>query len=169
MHSSSTVDVYLEIGSDPVIEHCSGIRFAAYPSSLVRVGTLQVGHPVLCSDWGSSNLNGSITTGQKAFYCERLLSYFTDTVAELEFTTRGETRKVMACLCSSRSGTAGRARPDVVGTLLAVGEWFANMSAFFHLLHLLTLMSGFDYAHEALGSFPTILRMVSSLHSMYNQ
>ena len=45
MHNSTAVDVYLESGSDPVIEHCSGIRFAAYPSSLVRGGTLQVGRP----------------------------------------------------------------------------------------------------------------------------
>ncbi|KAN0094713.1 Tubulin binding cofactor C domain containing protein [Tylopilus felleus] len=41
MHNSTVVDVYLEIGSDPIIENCSGIRFAAYPSSLVCGGTLQ--------------------------------------------------------------------------------------------------------------------------------
>jgi hypothetical protein len=41
MHNSTAVDVYLESGSDPVIEHCSGIQIAAYPSSLVRGGTLQ--------------------------------------------------------------------------------------------------------------------------------
>ncbi|KAG6380165.1 tubulin binding cofactor C-domain-containing protein [Boletus reticuloceps] len=41
MHSSTAVDVYLESGSDPITESCSGIRFAAYPSSLVRGGTLQ--------------------------------------------------------------------------------------------------------------------------------
>ncbi|KAF8556601.1 hypothetical protein OG21DRAFT_1602168 [Imleria badia] len=41
MHSSTAVDVYVECGSDPIIEHCSGIRFAAYPSSLVRGGAIQ--------------------------------------------------------------------------------------------------------------------------------
>jgi len=44
MHSSTAVDVYLESGSDPIIESCSGIRFAAYPSSLARGGTLQDKH-----------------------------------------------------------------------------------------------------------------------------
>ncbi|KAG8216041.1 tubulin binding cofactor C-domain-containing protein [Butyriboletus roseoflavus] len=41
MHNSTAVDVYLESVSDPIIEHCSGIRFAIYPSSLVRGGSLQ--------------------------------------------------------------------------------------------------------------------------------
>ncbi|KII91822.1 hypothetical protein PLICRDRAFT_38679 [Plicaturopsis crispa FD-325 SS-3] len=33
MHASTAVDVYLHIPSNPVIEHCSRIRFAAYPAS----------------------------------------------------------------------------------------------------------------------------------------
>lgn len=33
MHTSSSVDVYLHVSSDPIIEHCSAIRFAGYPSS----------------------------------------------------------------------------------------------------------------------------------------
>ncbi|KAG7442799.1 TBCC-domain-containing protein [Guyanagaster necrorhizus] len=36
MHTSRTVDVYLSIPSHPVIENCSGIRFAGYPSALQR-------------------------------------------------------------------------------------------------------------------------------------
>ena len=34
MHTSSGVDVYISIASNPIIEHCSAIRFADYPSSL---------------------------------------------------------------------------------------------------------------------------------------
>ncbi|KDQ49108.1 hypothetical protein JAAARDRAFT_201129 [Jaapia argillacea MUCL 33604] len=34
MHASESVDVYLCIPSNPIIEHCSGIRFGAYPFSL---------------------------------------------------------------------------------------------------------------------------------------
>ncbi|KAL1745953.1 tubulin binding cofactor C-domain-containing protein [Schizophyllum fasciatum] len=34
MHTSKAVDVYLSITSNPIIEHCSGIRFAPYPSAL---------------------------------------------------------------------------------------------------------------------------------------
>ncbi|KAK0223850.1 TBCC-domain-containing protein [Armillaria fumosa] len=36
MHTSRSVDVYLSIPSHPVIENCSGIRFAGYPSALRR-------------------------------------------------------------------------------------------------------------------------------------
>lgn len=35
MHTSHNVDVYLSISSNPIIEHCSDIRFAAYPSILL--------------------------------------------------------------------------------------------------------------------------------------
>ncbi|GBE83465.1 tubulin binding cofactor C-domain-containing protein [Sparassis latifolia] len=34
MHTSSNVDVYLHVPSDPIIEHCTGIRFTGYPRSL---------------------------------------------------------------------------------------------------------------------------------------
>ncbi|TFK53137.1 TBCC-domain-containing protein [Heliocybe sulcata] len=34
MHTSSNIDVYLAIPSNPIIEHCSGIRFSSYPPSL---------------------------------------------------------------------------------------------------------------------------------------
>ncbi|KAI0649916.1 tubulin binding cofactor C-domain-containing protein [Trametes meyenii] len=34
MHTSSNVDVYVSIASNPIIEHCSGIRFSDYPLSL---------------------------------------------------------------------------------------------------------------------------------------
>ncbi|TCD63589.1 hypothetical protein EIP91_005197 [Steccherinum ochraceum] len=34
MHTSSHVDVYLSIPSNPIIEHCSNIRFAKYPTHL---------------------------------------------------------------------------------------------------------------------------------------
>jgi tubulin-specific chaperone C len=34
MHSSQNVDVYLDIRSNPIIEHSNGIRFAPYPSFL---------------------------------------------------------------------------------------------------------------------------------------
>lgn len=33
MHASSHVDVYLSIPSNPIIEHCANIRFAAYPAT----------------------------------------------------------------------------------------------------------------------------------------
>ncbi|KAI0705377.1 tubulin binding cofactor C-domain-containing protein [Earliella scabrosa] len=36
MHTSSQVDVYIAISSNPIIEHCSAIRFADYPPSLRR-------------------------------------------------------------------------------------------------------------------------------------
>lgn len=36
MHTSSRVDVYLGIDSNPIIEHCSGIRFSSYPPTLVE-------------------------------------------------------------------------------------------------------------------------------------
>ncbi|KAI9060089.1 hypothetical protein FKP32DRAFT_1595827 [Trametes sanguinea] len=39
MHTSTRVDVYISIASNPIIEHCSAIRFADYPSCL-RKGTL---------------------------------------------------------------------------------------------------------------------------------
>ncbi|KAF7323883.1 C-CAP/cofactor C-like domain-containing protein [Mycena kentingensis (nom. inval.)] len=32
MHTSTNVDVYLSISSNPIIEHCSKIRFCAYPT-----------------------------------------------------------------------------------------------------------------------------------------
>ncbi|KZT22311.1 TBCC-domain-containing protein, partial [Neolentinus lepideus HHB14362 ss-1] len=34
MHTSKDTDVYLSIPSNPVIEHCSGIRFSPFPKSL---------------------------------------------------------------------------------------------------------------------------------------
>ncbi|KAI0634284.1 tubulin binding cofactor C-domain-containing protein [Trametes polyzona] len=34
MHTSSAVDVYISIASNPIIEHCSSIRFADYPPRL---------------------------------------------------------------------------------------------------------------------------------------
>ncbi|KAI0772881.1 tubulin binding cofactor C-domain-containing protein [Trametes elegans] len=34
MHTSSQVDVYISITSNPIIEHCSAIRFADYPTHL---------------------------------------------------------------------------------------------------------------------------------------
>ncbi|KAJ7253063.1 tubulin binding cofactor C-domain-containing protein [Mycena haematopus] len=34
MHTSTHVDVYLSIPSTPIIEHCSQIRFASYPTAL---------------------------------------------------------------------------------------------------------------------------------------
>nr|GAT44397.1 predicted protein [Mycena chlorophos] len=34
MHTSSVVDIYLSISSNPIIEHCSLLRFAKYPSTL---------------------------------------------------------------------------------------------------------------------------------------
>ncbi|KIK92898.1 hypothetical protein PAXRUDRAFT_829544 [Paxillus rubicundulus Ve08.2h10] len=34
MHNSTSVDVYLAIESNPIIEHCSNIRFTGYPTSL---------------------------------------------------------------------------------------------------------------------------------------
>ncbi|KAI0698966.1 tubulin binding cofactor C-domain-containing protein [Cerioporus squamosus] len=36
MHTSSQVDVYISIASNPIIEHCSAIRFADYPACLRR-------------------------------------------------------------------------------------------------------------------------------------
>ncbi|KAK7060802.1 hypothetical protein VNI00_000535 [Paramarasmius palmivorus] len=35
MHTSRDVDVYLSIQSNPIIEHCAGIRFGSYPSSVL--------------------------------------------------------------------------------------------------------------------------------------
>ena len=51
MHNSTAVDVYVGSGSDPIIEHSSGIRFAAYPSSLVHGGTNQVGRLFSAIEW----------------------------------------------------------------------------------------------------------------------
>ncbi|KAL1728343.1 tubulin binding cofactor C-domain-containing protein [Schizophyllum commune] len=34
MHTSKAVDIYLSITSNPIIEHCSEIRFSPYPSAL---------------------------------------------------------------------------------------------------------------------------------------
>ncbi|KAI6107772.1 tubulin binding cofactor C-domain-containing protein [Pisolithus croceorrhizus] len=36
MHSSTNVDVYLFAVSNPIIEHCSSIRFAGYPDALLE-------------------------------------------------------------------------------------------------------------------------------------
>ncbi|KAI0767397.1 tubulin binding cofactor C-domain-containing protein [Fomes fomentarius] len=36
MHTSSQVDVYIAISSNPIIEHCSAVRFADYPTPLRR-------------------------------------------------------------------------------------------------------------------------------------
>lgn len=35
MHTSANIDVYLTIQSNPIIEHCSSVAFAAYPYSLL--------------------------------------------------------------------------------------------------------------------------------------
>jgi tubulin-specific chaperone C len=35
MHTSRDVDVYLSIQSNPIIEHCAGIRFGSYPRSVL--------------------------------------------------------------------------------------------------------------------------------------
>ncbi|KAG9307930.1 tubulin binding cofactor C-domain-containing protein [Chiua virens] len=51
MHNSTAVDVYLESGSDPVIEHCSDIRFAAYPSSLARASSPENGKQFIVKDF----------------------------------------------------------------------------------------------------------------------
>ncbi|KAI0672294.1 tubulin binding cofactor C-domain-containing protein [Trametes maxima] len=39
MHTSSNVDVYISIASNPIIEHCFGIRFDDYPHSLRPVSS----------------------------------------------------------------------------------------------------------------------------------
>ncbi|OSX58376.1 hypothetical protein POSPLADRAFT_1049574 [Postia placenta MAD-698-R-SB12] len=36
MHTSTQVNVYLSVASNPIIEHCSSIRFAGYPSCLAN-------------------------------------------------------------------------------------------------------------------------------------
>ncbi|KAI0795744.1 tubulin binding cofactor C-domain-containing protein [Abortiporus biennis] len=36
MHSSTSVNVYLSISSNPIIEHCSAVAFAAYPPELSK-------------------------------------------------------------------------------------------------------------------------------------
>lgn len=47
MHTSSHVDVYIAISSNPIIEHCSAIRFADYPAFLRRqLGDLGTTEPV---------------------------------------------------------------------------------------------------------------------------
>jgi len=51
MHNSTAVDVYLESESDPIIEHCSGIRFAAYPGNLVAAGSLLEGKAFAAKDF----------------------------------------------------------------------------------------------------------------------
>ncbi|KAF8892925.1 tubulin binding cofactor C-domain-containing protein [Infundibulicybe gibba] len=40
MHSSKTVDVLLNVSSNPIIEDCSGIRFGVYPTSLSAQGRI---------------------------------------------------------------------------------------------------------------------------------
>ncbi|KAI8989114.1 tubulin binding cofactor C-domain-containing protein [Trametes punicea] len=42
MHTSSQVDVYISIASNPIIEHCSEIRFADYPSCLMPESSTDV-------------------------------------------------------------------------------------------------------------------------------
>ncbi|KIM62925.1 hypothetical protein SCLCIDRAFT_118764 [Scleroderma citrinum Foug A] len=42
MHNSTRVDVYLSAGTNPIIEHCSDIRFSAYPNSLPQAPSQQV-------------------------------------------------------------------------------------------------------------------------------
>ncbi|KAI0942994.1 hypothetical protein AcW1_002743 [Taiwanofungus camphoratus] len=37
MHTSAYVDVYLSVLSNPIIEHCTAIRFVAYPSHLLQI------------------------------------------------------------------------------------------------------------------------------------
>ncbi|TFK75641.1 hypothetical protein BDN72DRAFT_757507 [Pluteus cervinus] len=44
MHTSNKVDVYIEIPSNPIIEHCSGIRFAPYPAILSQSPTKLLHH-----------------------------------------------------------------------------------------------------------------------------
>ncbi|KIY67462.1 hypothetical protein CYLTODRAFT_422493 [Cylindrobasidium torrendii FP15055 ss-10] len=41
MHTSHDIDVYLSIQSQPIIEHCSNIRFTSYPISLAPGESLQ--------------------------------------------------------------------------------------------------------------------------------
>ena len=40
MHTSTSVDVYLHIDSNPVIEHCTNLRFAPFPAALAEAHTL---------------------------------------------------------------------------------------------------------------------------------
>ncbi|PIL29097.1 hypothetical protein GSI_09145 [Ganoderma sinense ZZ0214-1] len=40
IHTSSNVDVYITISSNPIIEHCSAMRFTAYPAVLRRSASL---------------------------------------------------------------------------------------------------------------------------------
>ncbi|KAL4076899.1 tubulin binding cofactor C-domain-containing protein [Scleroderma yunnanense] len=42
MHNSTEVDVYLSVGTNPVIEHCSNIRFAKFPDALSQDPAQQV-------------------------------------------------------------------------------------------------------------------------------
>ncbi|GJE86393.1 TBCC-domain-containing protein [Phanerochaete sordida] len=39
MHTSTSVDVYFHIDSNPIIEHCTKLRFAPFPAALVEVPT----------------------------------------------------------------------------------------------------------------------------------
>lgn len=41
MHSSTRVDVYVSAGTNPIIEHCSDIRFSVYPNSLPQAPSQQ--------------------------------------------------------------------------------------------------------------------------------
>ncbi|ESK84504.1 tubulin-specific chaperone [Moniliophthora roreri MCA 2997] len=47
MHTSQHVDVYLSIQSNPIIEHCTGIRFDTYPRSILREETAEETDSVL--------------------------------------------------------------------------------------------------------------------------
>ncbi|CCM02004.1 uncharacterized protein FIBRA_04078 [Fibroporia radiculosa] len=38
MHASSDTDVYISVSSNPIIEHCTGIRFSGYPQLFLRSG-----------------------------------------------------------------------------------------------------------------------------------
>ncbi|KAJ3722705.1 tubulin binding cofactor C-domain-containing protein [Lentinula guzmanii] len=47
MHSSQNIDVYLSIQSNPIIEHCSGIRFGPYPSAFTLENDQHVPGPAV--------------------------------------------------------------------------------------------------------------------------
>ncbi|EEB89287.1 hypothetical protein MPER_12631 [Moniliophthora perniciosa FA553] len=47
MHTSQHVDIYLSIQSNPIIEHCTGIRFGTYPRSILHEETAEETDSVL--------------------------------------------------------------------------------------------------------------------------
>ncbi|KAJ3768321.1 tubulin binding cofactor C-domain-containing protein [Lentinula raphanica] len=47
MHSSKNIDVYLSIQSNPIIEHCNGIRFGPYPSGFAPTDSPHVAELVV--------------------------------------------------------------------------------------------------------------------------